>query len=320
MAGAVLAQAQDKLDLVVGVSAEKMPSSVASMLTEASAANLAERTRKAGVEFRHFPEVRAAVVIFGDPFGLAARSRRALLAQRLTSAPLGSAVTWADMGDAEKLAVSEFINEHVTSLYGAKAESLATASFASGVGWAVSLQGGGTTAHTFVRGSAIDTPSIGEVRLRSLTQEEAEAAKQNQDSGLQGHDRPAPSVSFTVAPHVTAIARRARAMQRYLKEVEAAAQATYDRFLDAIENAALTQGDSAPAPGDRFDALPPDVQARLLENRRAHFQSYGFASATAASDWLANSRVVSSDAQLQIRVKVRLPDGTLTGFTATLTP
>lgn len=308
------------LEIVEAVSDRELPAAVAALLSSRDRAQLAQQGERAGVQIRFYEELNGAVVIVGDPFGLERRRRVTGAVEELASRlAKDSSVQLGDLSPAARSAVVEFVDEHARWMYGAKVADAGAGAVGVGVGWAISLTGGGKSIETFVDNGATNLARTSEIRLEPLPPEPKGGAKLGSEQASTASG-PSSLVRFTVRPGFTAIAARARLMREFLTEVEDEAAGLFKRFEAAADSLEIAGGGTKPAVGQTFDALDPGQQARLIRNRGDHFAAYGFQSAEAAQSWLRGARVGSVYRQVQIRVKVRLPDGSIEGFTSSIQP
>lgn len=307
--------AQTKLQLVIGVSAGALPAELLPLLSAKTLEELSEKAEGKGVTIRHYRSEQSAIFVVGDPFALAARRKRAALAEHLSGAAAGSPIALDNITGEAKQALHAFLELELGQLYRVRPTALEKASVAVGTTWVVTLEHAGKQHTTGLSGGQADSAILDAVRSEPLPEAVAGEPRLPYRPGY-----PASNVSFTVAEYATAVARRVRATGLYLAEVEKDASASFERFERASETIEKSSKLRSPREGDGFAELDIQHQRVLMDGWSQHFKHYGFDSPEAAATWMSSTKQASVIRQIHIRVKVQMPDGSFEGFQTTILP
>ncbi|MCC6402878.1 MAG: hypothetical protein IT207_02605 [Fimbriimonadaceae bacterium] len=310
---------QDQLEAVVAVSNGSISGAVRSALELKDFETLAEAAKRAGARAEHVPDANGAVVVVGDPFGLEARTRNVLATEEISRlANLGEPLKLSALSELGRTAILEWVSGQTAYMYGCEVASLEGAKVGIDIGYSATLSDGRRDFQTFIGEDREVLSEKSEIKLKPL---ESAAGKPHRLSAERQKAEiiERSTVQFSSPYGTTSIAARAKVMKVYLDGVEAQGRALYDRFVSACDALANQSGTVAKA-GMRFDSLGPRERESISRNLADNFAKYGFRSPDEAAGFLARAKVKSADRLLQIGVMLRLPDGTIEGFSGSFRP
>lgn len=315
----ILAPRAPEVETVLAVSNQPLKDAVRSAMAHTEFDKLAEAARRAGARAVRYKDVSGAVIIVGDPFGLDSRARNVAAVEEISRlAQIGKPLELDSLSIQSRTAISDWLSAQTAAMFGCKVASMDRAKLGVDIGYPTTLVNGTQEIRTFIGEDHDVLTEKAEIKLKKLEQNGATPEQFDPVSARVAFIERS-MVLFSSPLGATSIAARARLMKAYLDDVEAEGQALYDRFDTACD--ALAQKSAiVPRPDLTVDGLSPRDQARLRQDMKDNFASYGFQDADEAAKFLSGARVKTATRTLQIGVMLRLPDGSIEGYSSSFLP